>query len=287
MFGYVNIDKDKLSDGERGLWQTFMCGLCFSSKKFFKNKARLVINNDINFFNVLFHSFNNVDVEIMKSRCFAHPVKKRTIVTPTSITDSLAVSNVLLMHYNLYDDVVDNGSLKKRLAYSAFKSEYKRAKILSPELDSVVSTYYEALRMLEKSGNAVLDSVCHPFSELTRQFAKITLGDSYNDTVGDLCYNVGKWIYLIDALDDIKQDLSKGEYNPFIDYYKGTDISFVADKMDEITYLMYAVLNKIAMCYNDLNLSKYICLLKNVIFDAMRSKTKEILDTYSNRSKEQ
>ena len=44
MFGYVNIQKDKLTEGERGLYQTFMCGLCMSTKKFFPDIARMTVN---------------------------------------------------------------------------------------------------------------------------------------------------------------------------------------------------------------------------------------------------
>ena len=68
MFGYVNVDRDKLSDGEKGLYQTFMCGLCISTKKYFPNVARMSVNYDINFFNVLFHSVADVDVEIVHDR---------------------------------------------------------------------------------------------------------------------------------------------------------------------------------------------------------------------------
>jgi hypothetical protein len=280
MFGYVNIDKSKLTEGERGLWQTFMCGLCFSTKKFFKNTARLTVNNDINFFNVLLHSFGDVDVEIMNSRCFAHPLKKRTIVTPTTLTDTLSIANVVLVYFNLYDDVVDGGSWKKRAAWRAFKGHYQRAKALLPELDGVVGRYYEELRTLEKANSDSIDRVCHPFSQLTKEFSRIVTGERYTETLGELAYNVGKWIYLIDALDDIKKDFSKGQYNAFISCYKAKNEAFVSENLGEITFLMYAVLNKIAMCYNDLNLNKYKCLLKNVIFDSIRDRTKGILDRY-------
>ena len=68
MFGYLQPDKTSLSDGQRGLNQTFMCGLCFSTKRLFGNAARLTISDDVNFFNVLFHSFCNVDVQLEHSR---------------------------------------------------------------------------------------------------------------------------------------------------------------------------------------------------------------------------
>ncbi len=75
MFGYLDIEKATLQDGQRGLWQTFMCGLCFSTKNLFGNFPRTFITNDVNLFNVLFHSVKRQDVAIEQKRCFSHPVK--------------------------------------------------------------------------------------------------------------------------------------------------------------------------------------------------------------------
>ena len=80
MFGYLNVDKDTLEKGQAGLWQSFMCGLCFSTKKLYGNFPRMFISNDVNFFNVLFHSVLGVDVEVENSHCFSHPIRKQTVL---------------------------------------------------------------------------------------------------------------------------------------------------------------------------------------------------------------
>ena len=172
MFGYLQVDKSTLEDGQRGLYQTFMCGLCFSTKKLFSNNARLAINYDVNFFNVLFHSYNNVDVDIVKKNCFAYPIKKRTVVEPTDLTDKLSIANVLLVYLNLYDDVVDEGSAKKKIALKLFKKDYVKAQKLMPQLDVDLTNNYNKLRQLEQSGCDVLDRVCHPFAQMSQDFCK-------------------------------------------------------------------------------------------------------------------
>lgn len=279
MFGYVNVDRDKLSDGEKGLYQTFMCGLCISTKKYFPNVARMSVNYDINFFNVLFHSVADVDVEIVHDRCVAHPVRKRTILKTTEITDKLAIANVMLVYLNILDDVVDGGSLKKKMALSTFKKSYCIAAGKWKELDDVLTSRYNDLREIEKESCNSLDAVCHPFADLSRQFAVLVMGEMCNNYLADLCYNIGKWIYLIDALDDVEKDIKKGNYNAFLQYYNG-DLSAIKQNIDEISFVMYAVLNRIASCYNDLNLTKYRCLLDNVIYHFLRQKTKEVLSKY-------
>ena len=124
MFGYINVEKEGLTQGEYGLWHTFLCGICLSTKKLFGNSSRLTCNFDINFFNVLFHSFLNADAEIYNDRCAASPFKKRSLLRPDEITDKMACANVILMYYSLLDDKLDgNLSAKKRSESSAFEDK--------------------------------------------------------------------------------------------------------------------------------------------------------------------
>ncbi len=279
MFGYVDVTKS-LEDGQRGLWQTFMCGLCFSTKKLFGNAPRMFISNDINFFNVLFHSIENVDVTPEQSRCFSHPIKKRSVLKPTPLTDKIAIGNVILTYLNIYDDVIDGGSAKKKAALSLYKKSYRKAQQQWPELDGIICQKYEQLRELEKSNCKSLDIVAHSFATLSQEFCKTVLGRS-DEFAETLCYNVGKWIYLIDALDDAEKDLKQKNYNPFVSCYNANSVADLGKFKEEISFLMYAVLNRIAQSFNDLNLSKYTCVLNNVLFCSIREKTADVLKKLS------
>ncbi len=284
MFGYLGVEKSKLNDGEQGLYQTFMCGVCLSTKKYFSNKVRATISNDINFFNVLFHSVLNADVQISHARCMAHPFTKRTILAPTEITDKIAVCNVLLVALDIFDDVVDGGSLKKRLAYRAIKKDYHKAMQLMPQASDAFCESYRQLRTLEQANCNSIDKVAECFSNLSVQFAKQVLGDTCSDFCTTLCYNVGKWVYLADALDDIDKDIAKQNYNPFVSAYSLAGSQDVAKHLEDIQFEMFAVLNRIAQSYNDMNLERYTCLLNNIIYTAIRNKTTQILNKYRGKT---
>lgn len=278
MFGYLDIERDKLQKGQQGLWQTFMCGLCFSTKKAFGNVPRMFISNDVNFFNVLFHSVLDADVGIENGRCFSHPIKKRALLKTNDLTDKLAVANVLLTYWNLYDDVVDDNSRKKKAALSLFKKPYAKAKKQFEELDNVLDVRYNELRKYEQSDCASVDIVSHSFAQLSQEFCNLILGDNSSEYAQTLCYNVGKWIYLIDALDDVEKDIKRNSYNVFVKCYNVSKVKELETHFDEIQFLMYSVLNRIAQSFNDLNLTKYTCILQNVIYDSIRNKTKQILN---------
>lgn len=277
MFGYLNIQSDRLAEGKRGLWQAFMCGLCLSTKNKVGNVARMFVNNDINAFNVLFHSICNVDVTVNNATCVAHPLKKRTLLNVTEITDKLAVANILLVYWNLYDDVVDGGvSLKKRVALAAIKPAYDKAKNDWAELDKTIADNYAALRCAEGQGETSIDRVSHHFAKLAEDFARAVLGNLCTPHVATLCYNLGKWIYLIDALDDVAKDIKKGNYNPFVSAYGLNTEADMAAHEDEIRFVMLTLLNRIAQAYNDLNLTKYRCVLDNVLLVYIRNETAKL-----------
>lgn len=278
MFGYLDIEKDKLQDGQRGLWQTFMCGLCFSTKNLFGNFPRMFITNDVNSFNVLFHSIENVDIEIDNRRCFSHPVKKRPVVKTNALTDRLALANVLLTYWNLYDDVIDDNSFKKKTALKSIKKHYAKAKAEFPELDAALAERYGELRTYEQSNCDSIDIVSHSFAALSQDFCKLVLCGNSSAYAETLCYNLGKWIYLIDALDDIDKDIKSGSYNVFVKCYSLTSSKDLSKLYDEVKFVMFSCLNRIAQSYNDLNLTKYTCVLNNVLYDSIRGKTQAILN---------
>lgn len=280
MFGYLDIDKGKLEEGQCGLWQTFMCGLCMSTKAKYGNFPRAFITNDINFFNVLFHSVTQTDVEIENRTCFSHPFKKRSILKTTSLTDELASANVLLTYWNIYDDVLDENSLAKKAALKTIVKPYAEARAAFPQMDEMLAEMYADLQSLEKSGCESIDQVAHSFALLSQRFCEQVLKEKADEYVKTLCYNIGKWIYLIDALDDVEKDLKKRNYNVFARCYNLDKASGITKNIDEIHFLMYSVLNRIAQSFNDLNLTKYTCILKNIVFESMRNKTLQVLGKY-------
>ncbi|MBO5866533.1 MAG: hypothetical protein J6Q55_00565, partial [Clostridia bacterium] len=206
--------------------------------------------------------------------------KKRTVIEMTELTDKLSLANVLLTYWNIYDDVVD-GDKAKKLMESIYKKYHKKAQPQVAELDEIIALRYNQLRELEKGDCASIDIVTDSFAMLAQDFCKFILGDKSSDYAETLCYNLGKWIYLIDALDDAKKDLKRGNYNPFVKCYNAQSIGDLATHKEEIQFVMYTALNRIAQSYNDLNLTKYNCILKNILFESIRNKTKDVLAKFA------
>ena len=282
MFGYIKVDKSSLGGGEFGLYHSFFCGICISSKEQFGFSSRLLTNFDMTFFSILFHSFLEIDISVDIKHCITTPIRKRSIQKRTELGDKIAQANVILSYLNLLDDVVDEGRLRKRIALGVIKKHYKKAKRLFPELNDTLIADYEKLRGLEKDSCDSFDIVCHPFAHLSSRFAEVVLKEKSNEYILNLCYNLGKWVYLIDALDDLDKDYKNKNYNPFINCFGGFNSGkqFVSDNYTQLQFVFYSMLNKIAESYNDLNLGRYVCIMNNVIYKSIRDKTESIFSKY-------
>lgn len=283
MFGYINVNKDTLEKGQFGMWNTFLCGMCMSLKAEYGNRARLTAGWDINFYNLLFHAVTETPAKIEMAKCASSPIKKRSIMQRDYITDRLATANMLLIYFNAVDDAQDgDASFKKRAVLSTLKKPFEKARQNAPQLFDKLKTLYEKLLVAEKKNNGNVDEVCDYSAEMSVAVAEYVLQDQFknNHYLRWLCYNLGKWVYLIDALDDLKKDFKTNSYNVLYAWLGKPQKpdSFVKDNREELEFLFYSTLNKTAESFNDMQLKSYVCVLKNVIYDNMRKKTQEIFD---------
>ncbi|MDD3831709.1 MAG: DUF5685 family protein [Clostridia bacterium] len=280
MFGYITIDKSKLNDNEIGLHQTFLCGICLSTKHIFGNLSRNLVNYDINFLNLLFHSYEQATVSIKQDRCVSSPFVRRSLLNTDRITDQLAVANVILAYTNVLDDCIDGAGIKKQVLLRSLNKPYSKATQLNPQLSLIVNQLYEQLREKENKCDSNIDSVCDCFAQLSQQVAGIIM-PKCSEHLYNLCYNVGKWVYLIDALDDLQSDYYHKRFNPLIAHFSNfiNRQQFITDNKEQLIFLFYTTLNSIALCYNELNLTQYTCVLNNIIYHSIRDKTESLLNT--------
>lgn len=278
MFGYVKTDLPNMYVKDTVLYKAMYCGLCKGIGRVCGQKARLVLNYDLTFLSVLLHNLSDIDVKIEKQRCVIHNIKKRPIAVPDALTERIGALNVILAYYKLNDDVIDNG--KGRLKRSFFTNAYKKAKKKESELDNIVKKRYEELLKLECDGCDSIDIVADPFGNMMQDVVKVLLGDVYTDEVGELSYYLGKWIYLIDALDDFDKDIKKNNFNIFVNSYKSVKdkATLINEYGRDVIIVFASILNRIAELTKNLNYKFNHDLTDNVLLRGLNSQTKSIME---------
>ena len=213
MFGYIKTDDPYLYKKDDVLYKSLYCGVCKAIGATCGQMSRFALSFDVAFLSAFAHNVTNTDVKIEKKRCIAHPLKRRPTAGRDALTELLARINTLLAYYKTCDDVFDGG--KGRLKRLLLKRGFRRAKKACPEIDGIIATRYAELRELERAGADSVDRVADPFSVMLAEISDAVLGDKASAETHKLFYAVGKWIYLIDALDDYDKDLEKNGYNVF------------------------------------------------------------------------
>ncbi len=236
MFGYLRYDLPHLYVKDLMLYKALYCGLCKGIAKSCGQAARVGLTYDVAFLSALLHNIAGVDVEIEMQNCFEHTVKKRPIAKVDPLTEELGALNTVLAYYKLSDDVADGGKGRGKRLW--FKKGLKRAKKKYPALTEIVSSYMEEQGKLERAKTASPDMAAEPSAMMMQRLSDHFLGDKATDSTRGLFYGLGKWVYLIDALDDYEKDGKKGGYNPFLlSYGKGTREELLKKNGEEISFL--------------------------------------------------
>ncbi|MGN9161498.1 MULTISPECIES: DUF5685 family protein [unclassified Clostridium] len=215
MFGYVTPYKMELKIKDYEMFKAYYCGLCISIKNNFSNLCRMTLNYDMTFLGILLDSLEYSKHKYVVTKCIAHPMKKKPKVIDNRALDYAAFCNVSLVYYKLLDDYNDDNSLSKKFISMYIKKFINKSKEdLSPILVNIEENI-KKLSFLEKSGEIIsIDELSDPFASLTAFIVSYYYKDEtfYNELY-DLGYNLGRWIYIIDAFDDLKEDMEKHKFN--------------------------------------------------------------------------
>lgn len=216
MFGYVRPARAELKVREWEAYQSAYCGLCHTLGRRYGLYPRLLLNYDFVFLAMLLSP--PADPPATEGRrCVAYPHKKRCVLSGHEGMDVAADESVILIYHQLRDGVADGGfwrGMGARFLAFLMRASYRKAIQYRPDFDRVVRESLERLAGLERSGCSTLDEPADTFALLLKAAAPPT-GDVARDrAMGQLLYHVGRWIYLVDAWDDLERDRKEGNYNP-------------------------------------------------------------------------
>ena len=278
MFGYVKTDFPNMYMKDVTLYKAMYCGLCKGIGKTCGLRGRMVLNYDLTFLSVFLHNVMGKDVKIEKQRCIIHPIVKRPVAIPDELTNRIACLNVILAKYKVSDDLLDDG--KGRFMRAFLARAYRKARKLEPELDAIVSTCYKELISYEKTKGDSIDFAADPFGKMMVEVSRIILGEYFSQPIENLSYNIGKWIYLIDAVDDFDKDLKKKSFNVFINAHPEikSKEEFLENHKLELTNVFGNILSEVS---NNAKLIDYKFnhdLTDNVLLNGLRVQTKIILE---------
>ena len=216
MFGYVRPFRDELKCKDFDLYRATYCGLCRTMRHRYGLLAPMLLNFDFTFLALLITPTEEQFVPC-KGRCHANPLKKLPMCQGNASLDLAADESIILAYWKLRDSVLDDGFVRgmpARLLSCMLRPSYRKAAVSCPSFDQAVAESLRELAKLEGEKCSSIDRTADTFARLLQAAAPVTGDPAKDRPVSLLLYHLGRWIYLIDARDDLEQDRKNGAYNP-------------------------------------------------------------------------
>ncbi len=266
MFGYVKPYIPELKVRQHELYKAVYCTLCSRQKKLTGFFTAFSLSYDFVFLALVRSEILREKFTLTDGRCDYNPLKKKKKIAPTRSIDYTAAVASVLTYYKIKDDINDTkgiGKLKYLPLLPIFSLARKRALKLGVP-DKEVEVLLLKLSEIEKSKISSPDSASEIFGELLSLIAVYGVEDDLAVfALEGIFKNLGKWIYIMDAVDDLEKDLKKNRYNPFLADGKEDDVNFEAIKntLQMLLSCIDTYVFKIKFSSDDIS-----DIIKNIIF---------------------
>lgn len=274
MFGYIIVNKQEMKFREFDLYQSYYCGFCQELKERFGRSGQLTLSYDMTFLILLLTGLYETETTEGSCKCLAHPLEKHPI-RQNEFTRYAADMNILLAYYQCLDDWMDERKLHK-FGYS---------RLLKKKNDSVTERYpqkakkiyqlLEQIHLYEKTKETNLDLASGCFGEIMAEIFACRQ-DEWEETLRRMGFYLGKFIYLMDAYEDVEKDRKSGNYNPFLPMSEETDFE---EKAGRTLSMMMA---ECSQAFEELPIIENTDILRNVLYsgvwcryEMLRSRKKE------------
>ena len=276
MFGYIQPDAPYLFKKDEKLYQALYCGLCKSIGRGCGQRARTALTFDMDFMSAMVHNIRHEDVEIKRQHCILHCIKKRPVAVVDEVTVMLGCINTALAYFKLCDDKADGE--KKGALRHLYKKGLKRAERKYGGAVEIIRKHLSEQSRIEKDGCDIIEMAAEPTAKMMEELSVFALKEYATPDTSALFYDVGKWIYLIDALDDYDKDVKKRRFNVLYNSYKlPTKAEAVSANKDELTFLFDSLFADMRSRLGKINFKFNKDLTDNIILRGIPLKTRSVL----------
>lgn len=234
MFGYIKLDS-KCPRIMNAVFKKNYCMLCKAIEKNYGQLPRFALSFDVTFMLMLFTDYNFLE-DIKKVRCLTstdevkHKAKEETI-------KKCAALNIAMAEAELLDHINDDKSFIAKLLLALFKGKFKKVDKDYPKMRKRLIDGYAKFDEYETNGKSLVE-IENMFADMITDIAKYDFNIKDEQIINQLSY-VAKWLYFIDACDDLDKDVKTKSFNPLREFKSKHDLfnnhySFISQHLDEI-----------------------------------------------------
>ncbi|MBR1860258.1 MAG: hypothetical protein IJ796_00120 [Lachnospiraceae bacterium] len=274
MFGYITINKAEMKFKEFDVYHAYYCGLCQSLLGRYGALGQITLSYDMTFAAILLSSLYEPETATRKCVCIAHPFERHEYVSNGEI-DYIADMNVLLSLYKCEDDWKDDKKFFRACFGCMLRKSSCKKRRAYREKENRIRDLLDKISGLEKTDSRDIDLISGFFGDIMSEIMA-ERDDEWKDTLSALGYNLGKFIYILDAYDDIESDIKKNRFNPLKDRYGKPGFD------DEIREILAMMMSQCCRQFEMLPVIDNVEILRNILYSGVWGKFEK---TLSDRNK--
>ena len=268
MFGYVTICEPELKVKDLKKYKAYYCGLCRVLKEEYGFMGQMTLTYDMTFAIILLSSLYESVADLETHRCKVHPVKKQMMLK-NEITSYAAAMNVLLAYYHLDDDWQDDRKISSLMSKSMIYGKVKKIIDKYPRQSEAIRTSLAELSLCERDNSTDIDRTARCFGRLMEELL-LYREDMWEKSLRKMGFFLGKFIYLMDAYEDLPEDLKKDKYNPLRKIYAEPEYE---ERIRQILCMMIA---ESTAEFERLPCLVDVDILRNILYDGVWSRYNKI-----------
>lgn len=279
MFGYIRIDKPELRVKEYETYKAVYCSLCRALGKHYGFISRLTLSYDFTFLALLDMSLKDGCDGFERKRCAFNPLKKCNYCKNTDALKMPSAAAMIMLYYKLKDNIADEKGIKK-IGYFCllpfFAGAHKKAAKQYPKIEEIVFEYIKEQNVLEAADCADLDRIADPTAKaLAKLLMLCSEEQSQKRVLERLGYCIGRYIYILDAACDLKEDIKNNSYNVLKTGLKGDINQYINNRA---VPQLYFCVNEAGKAFELLDIKKYKTILGNIIYLGLEQTFKKELN---------
>ena len=264
MFGYIIINKGELKFKEFDVYQGYYCGLCRVLKEKYGIKGQMTLSYDMTFLAMLLSDLYEPELTRGTTKCIVHPFEKHPTIR-TEFTEYAADMNILLTYYKCLDDWNDDRKADRKLLADMLCGPVCKIRNKYPEKADLIRRTLDKMTEKEKQKVRDVDEMSALFGEILGTIFSYR-DDEWADELYTIGNNLGRFIYIMDAYEDIEDDIKKNRYNPFIDDYRNPEFD------EDIQKVLTKMMSECCKAFELLPIINDIDILRNILYSGVWSR---------------
>lgn len=271
MVGYLKPNFKGAPKEYKKEYKSFYCGLCKALKRQYGYLGVLSLNYEVTAFLILLSGLREKNNSVFHGSCTISPFVPVSYIDYFQ-DDLMCAANlsILITNYEVKDNLNDDGSLKWQIANRLLSKKVNKSITFFQndflEINNAVDLYYKS----EKDNSSKFQDVLECEGNLIESFISVLI-KNYDENTTSLLLKlsniIGKWIYLIDACDDLEDDIKNGNFNPLL----------LMDSLNDIKIIIQTAESEISEIIKNLPIVNYKKLIDYIFMYNLKSVRRDIL----------